>query len=138
MYDRLRRATLASFVMLIIQFGIGMAVNLYVKVPKSDHGAGIGHALTAGPYGITVHIVVGLLLILSAIGLVVQSVMARHRLMMVTSIIALVAILGAAGTGSAFVSDSQAGASLGMAVLSLVALFCYGLDLFVLGSPAAA
>lgn len=30
--------------MLLVQYGLGIGVNLYVKVPDSDHGAGIAAA----------------------------------------------------------------------------------------------
>lgn len=139
MHDKLRRASLASFVMLVIQFGIGMAVNLYVTVPKSDRGQGIGHALSTGPWGITVHVIVGLLLLLSAIGLLVQSIMARRRVLIATAVIGLLSILGATMEGGAFVRNGQAEASLLMAVLTLVALLAYGFNLYLLGetSPPA-
>ena len=36
---RLRRGSLAVLVLLVVEYAIGMYVNLYVTVPGADHGA---------------------------------------------------------------------------------------------------
>jgi hypothetical protein len=131
----LRRASLASLVLLVVQYGVGIAVNLYVTVPKADHGQGIGTIISTGPAGLTVHIVLGLLLILAAIGLIVQAVIARHRALIVTSVIGLLALAGAAAQGASFVSNGHQSASMVMAVLTGVAVLSYGVSLYLLGSP---
>ena len=99
----LRRASLAALVLLLIQYGIGIWVNLYVTVPAADHGHTISTAISSGPGALTVHIVLGLLLILAAATLVVQAIMARHPGVIVTSVIGLLALVGAAARGAAFV-----------------------------------
>ncbi len=50
---------------------------------------------------------------------------------------ALLAIVGAAASGAAFVGSGADGDSLAMALLTGVALLCYAVNLFVLG-PARA
>jgi hypothetical protein len=129
----LRRASLAALVLLVVQYGIGIAVNLYVTVPKADHGHGIGTAISTGPAGLTVHIVLGFLLILAAIGLVVQAVIARHRALIVTSVIGLLALAGAAAQGASFVGNGHQSASMVMAILTGVAILSYGASLYLLG-----
>ena len=116
--EGLRRASLAALVLLVVQYGIGIAVNLYVTVPKSDHGQTIVKVISTGPAGLTVHVVLGLLLILAAIGLVVQAVIARHRALIVTSVIGLLALAGAAAQGASFVGNGHQSASMVMAVLT--------------------
>jgi hypothetical protein len=69
----LRRASFTAFVLLVAQFALGIYVNLYVTVPSADHGHGFGQAITNGPAGLTVHIVLGLLLIVAALGFLVQA-----------------------------------------------------------------
>ena len=58
---------------LLIQYGLGMIVNLYVSVPARDQGGGlltaVGRALANGPAALTVHAALGLLLILGAVNL---------------------------------------------------------------------
>ena len=130
----LRRASLAALVLLLIQYGIGIGVNLYVTVPAADQGHTISSAISNGPGALTVHIVLGLLLILAAAYLVVRAIMARYGGVIVTSVIGLLALVGAAEQGAAFVDKAHASASMTMAILTGVALLCYGISLYLLGS----
>lgn len=136
----LRRITLGMAVGLLVQYGLGIAVNLYVTVPARDHGGGelaaIGRAFANGPAGLAIHAGLGLLLIVGAIQLVVRSVVARHRPLIWLSSISLLAILGAASSGAAFVNAGGNGPSLGMAMLTGVALLCMTIGLYVLGGAA--
>ena len=139
----LRRITLGMAVALLVQYGLGMVVNLYVTVPARDQGGGvfvaIGRAFANGPAGLAIHAGLGLLLVVGAIQLVVRSVLVRHRPLIWLSSVSLLAILGAAVNGAAFVNSSNAGASLGMAMLTGISLFCMTVGLYVLGStPGAA
>ena len=52
--------------------------------------------------------------------------------LLVTSVVGLVAILGAAGAGSSFAQDGADGASLGMAIATAVAMLCYTVNLVIL------
>jgi hypothetical protein len=134
----LRRASLAAFVILLIQYGIGMYVNLYVTVPAADQGQGFGKAISNGPATLSIHAVLGLLLVLAAIGLLVQALIARHWAVLTAAAIALVAIIGAAVEGARFVGQGAADASMTMAVLAGVAMLCYGAALYLLPSPRQA
>ena len=83
--ENLARGNLAAAIMLLIQYGLGIGVNLYVTLPAAGRGGrGIGDAFTSGP-ALAVHAVLGLLLILTALSMVVRSVIARHRASIVTS-----------------------------------------------------
>ena len=132
---QLRRAGIAALALLLIQSGIGIGVNLAVTVPAADHGHGIDTAISSGPAALSVHVVTGLLLILAAIGLVAQAVIARHRSVIITSAIALLAVTGAAFAGSGFVSSGRQAASAAMAILAGVALVSYAAGLFLLRPP---
>ena len=137
----LRRISLGMLAGLLIQYGMGMIVNLYVNVPARDHGGGVltavGRALANGPAALTVHAALGLLLILGAVNLVIRAAVLRLRLVTWLSVAGLLAIVGAAASGAAFVGSGTDGASLAMALLTGVALLCYALNLFALG-PARA
>jgi hypothetical protein len=131
----LRRASLASLVMLIVQFGLGIGVNLYVILPKAGSGGRkISQAFSNGP-ALALHVVLGLLLIVAAIGLLVQAVMARHGRVIALAALGLVAIAAAAMQGFSFVHDSTNAASMGMAVATAVAMLCYVVTLFVVRDP---
>jgi hypothetical protein len=132
---RLRRAGIAALALLLIQAGIGIGVNLAVTIPAADHGHGLGTAISNGPAALSVHVVTGLLLILAAIGLLAQAIVARHRPMIIASVLALLAITGAAFAGSGFVSSGREAASAAMAIFGGVALACYAAGLFLLRPP---
>jgi hypothetical protein len=139
----LRRITLGMAVALLVQYALGMVVNLYGTVPARDQGGGvftaIGRAFANGPASLAIHAGLGLLLIVGAIQLVVRSAVVRHRPLIWLSSVSLLAILGAALNGAAFVNAGDDGASLGMAMLTGIALLCMTIGLYVLGSaPGAA
>jgi hypothetical protein len=138
----LRGASFGALVMLIVQFAIGIVVNLYVTVPSADHGSGfltaIGRALSRGPAALATHAGLGLLIILAASGLIVRALLARHAAVLVLAVAGLLAILGAALNGVRFVESGAASASFAMALATAVAMLCYAIRLFVLGSSRAA
>jgi hypothetical protein len=136
--ENLARGNLAAAIMLLIQYGLGVGVNLYVTLPAVGHGGrGLGQAFSNGP-ALAVHTAVGLLLILTALSMVVRSAIARHRASIVTSVVGLLAILAAAGYGASFVRNGSDAASLGMALATGVALLCYIIGLFVTGQARQA
>ena len=67
--------------------------------------------------------------------LVVRAIADRRGFFMATALVTLLAVLGAAGSGAAFVNAGGNGASLGMGLLTAVALLCQVLNLFRLSSP---
>ena len=122
--------------MLVVQFALGTYVNLYVTVPSADHGHGFGQAIANGPAGLTLHIVLGLLLILAALGFLVQAILARRPALIAAAVLGLLAMVGAAASGSTFTGGGKDGASMAMALLAAVGLLCYGTSLFQLPRPA--
>jgi hypothetical protein len=136
--ERLRGASMGALVMLIIQFAIGMIVNLYATIPAGDKGSGfwtaIGRALGDGPASLTVHAILGLLLVVTSASLVVRAAASRLVPVIVTSSVGLLAVLGAAASGARFVSTGLNSASVSMALLTALAMLCYAVSLFILGS----
>lgn len=134
-----RRSSFGVAVALLIQYAVGLWVSVYVTVPARDQGGGIlaavGRALANGPAALGLHAALGLLLLLGSIVLVVRAVVARDRFFMVTTTVSLLAVLGAAGSGAAFVNNGQDGASLAMGLLTAVALLCQLINLLRLSAP---
>lgn len=132
----IRRASLGTSVALLIQYGLGMWVNLYATIPAGDQGGGefaaIGRALSHGPAGLAVHAGLGLLLLIGSVAPVVRAVADRRPAFIVTTGLSLLAVLGAAASGAAFVNAGTNGASLSMALLTAVALLCQVVNLFLL------
>jgi hypothetical protein len=134
-----RRSSFGVAVGLLIQYAVGLWVSVYVTVPARDQGGGtfaaVGRALANGPAALALHAALGLLLLLGSIILVVRAVVAGDRFFMVTTAVSLLAVLGAAGSGAAFVNNGQDGASLAMGLLTAVALLCQLINLFRLSTP---
>lgn len=136
----LRTNSAAICVMLLVQYGLGMGVNLYAQVPAADQGTGlavaVGRALTSQPAVLAAHTALGLLMLVAGISVLARAIRARHRQAIAASAVGLAAIVAAAFSGAAFVSNGQDGASMAMAVLTGVALLCYLANLLIV-SPAA-
>ena len=124
----LRPANLAALIVLIVQFALGMGVNLYVTLPAAGHP---GHASWFGNGALlALHAALGMILIIGAIFVLVRAIMARNATLIVTSAAGLVAILLAAFFGSGFTDKLTDGYSIGMALAFAVALACYAIGLF--------
>ena len=124
----LRQASLAILIVLIVQFALGISVNLYVTLPTVGHP---GHAswFGNGPL-LALHAALGMFLVLSAIFILIRAIMARNRTLIISSATGLAAILLAAFFGSSFTDKLTDGYSLGMAIAFAVALACYAIGLY--------
>jgi hypothetical protein len=131
----LRINALAGLVMLLIEYGLGVWTSLYAGLPASDHGKAtfdaFGGALAHGPVALSIHAVLGTLLIAAAVSVVVRAALVRQAALIVLGCVALIAIVAAWFSGAKFVSDAANGASFGMAVAAGVALLGYATILFM-------
>lgn len=135
---KLRRSSLGAVFALIVQYGLGMGVNLFVNVPDADQGKGMGSAIgksfSNGPAALAAHAGIGLLLVINVIVVLVTAFRAGHRTALVSSIVGALCVIGAAFSGANFVDKGADSASMTMAVLTGVAVACYALNLYVLGA----
>jgi hypothetical protein len=120
-----RLVSVAALIMLVLQYGLGIVLNLYVEVPAADAHAGLLTEISTSPFALTLHAVLGVALIGTAILLVARAVASRDQLLAVLATGGLTAIGGAFGAGEIFVRSGQDMASMAMAVLTGVALLCY-------------
>lgn len=123
---RIRMASFGALTMLILEFVLGTAYSLYGTAPTASRSIG----MFSSPL-LAIHVILGILLIVAAAVLVFRAAQARASLVLATSIVGLLAVLGAAGAGSAFTSHGANGASLGMAVGTAVAMLCYAANLLI-------
>jgi hypothetical protein len=123
--------------MLLIEYSLGISANLYSTLPAGDRGktllAGVGAAVGNGPLLVTLHAILGTLLLVTAIAALVRASRLGRRPLIALSATALLAILIAWLSGSAFVGHQKAPASLTMALAAAVAIVSYALVIFVLG-----
>jgi hypothetical protein len=115
----LRGNCMGAAVLLIIQFGLGVGVNLYVTLPrhKSFFATVFGSATLAG------HAIVALVLLGAAIGALVRAVRARKAIVFTAT--GLAAVLAAGFAGATFAGNQTNAASLAMALATAAAMFCY-------------
>ena len=115
----LRGNCMGAAVLLIVQFGLGIAVNLYVTLPKHKpfFSTVFGSALLAA------HVIVALVLLGAAISALVRAIRARR--VIVPTAIGLAAVLAAAIAGATFTGTQNTGASLAMALATAVAMVSY-------------
>jgi hypothetical protein len=123
--EAVRQVSLAALIMLVVQYGLGIILNLYIPVPISDAHAGLTQEIANGPVMLTLHALLGLALIGAALVLLVRAVRIEDQVMAVLATAGLTAIGGAFASGEIFVRNGQSGASLAMALLTGVALLCY-------------
>jgi len=124
-WAKLRYTSVTMLVMLVIQYGLGIILNLYVEVPASDAHGGLLTEVATAPPVLTVHAVLGIALIGTGILLVARAVAVRDRLLAVMATAGLTTLGGAFGAGEIFVRSGQDTASMAMAILTGLALLCY-------------
>jgi hypothetical protein len=125
----LRINSFAAVVMLMIEFGLGVGVNLYASLPASGNGKGLVGAFLAaiadGPIALTLHALIGTLLILTAIAAVVRASFVRRAPLTIVASAGLLAIVLAWLGGTRFVGSGGNGASLVMALATGIGVLCY-------------
>ena len=126
---RLRGSSFGLVAMLVIQFILGIIYNLYGTAPTSTKSIG----LFSSP-DLALHVVLGILLFIAAVGQLVQAIVVRHAPSIWLSALGLVSIIGAGFAGLGFTGSGASGASLGMSLAFAVALACYVVLVFALPS----
>jgi hypothetical protein len=139
---RLLAVNFAACLLLLIQFLLGMAVNLYVVLPGQHPGAGahnyftgaasgLGWVIAHGPVWAAVHAALGLALVLAAFAGLALNRGQHGRLATITSVLGALAILGAGFNGVSFLDYGHAFSSMIMAGLWALALACYLTGMFL-------
>jgi hypothetical protein len=122
----LRGNCMGAAVLLLIEFGLGMGVNLYVTVPA--HQPFFSTVFARG--ALAAHAVIAIFLLAAAVAALVRAIRARR--VIVWAAVGLVAIVAAAGAGAGFTSSGAAGASFAMALMTAIGLLSYLAAIFAL------
>lgn len=147
--SRLRQVTLTMLVLLLVQFGLGIGTNLYVRVPARHPGvnagnyfAGVGKGIAwvipHGAVALAAHAALGLALIVVGIALTVRSIASRRRGCLVSAVVGLLAIVAAGFNGISFLNYGHDVSSLVMGLLWAVAVLSYVVVLYLLPGPRSA
>jgi hypothetical protein len=144
---RLRRMILAAMVLVLVQSGIGMDVNLFVAIPAQHPGArpssyfsgsvrSVAWAVAHGAPALVTHAALGLALALLVIGVAVYAIRLGRRPVGAWSVLAGLLVIGAGFNGASFLDFNNDISSLIMALLAFSAVACYSAALYLLaGQP---
>jgi hypothetical protein len=121
-----RITVLITLVLLVLQYLLGMIANLEVSLPSGNAwGWALKHSLT-----IQLHIYLGTLLIVVAVVAVILSIVARHRVGIVASVVGLALLVFAWLSGAQFLATQHNDLSLRMALGFMGAFIAYLLGYF--------
>lgn len=139
---RLRLQAFGAVVMICVQAGLGMFVNLFVTVPRhhsgsapSEYFSGSFHsltwAITHGGVALALHSILGLLLAIMVIGIVVRAMIMGRRAITTWSILGALFTIGAGFNGANFLNYNNDVSSFLMVTLALGALLCYAVVIYL-------
>ncbi len=120
----LRPLCLIALIGLVIQFVLGIIVNLYVAIPDYSHASYI-QEIEKAPAFLTAHALVGLVLLVTAAALLIQAIALRAPAIITLVATGLAALLGAFIAGEVFVKNGADTASLSMSILTGLPLASY-------------
>jgi hypothetical protein len=148
MRQEFRNGFLSALIILIIQFLLGMSVNLFVTVTLDHPGANppeyfggvvqsVTWAILHGPILLVLHAVLGLILVFSGFGFLVRAIRMRRKGLIWTTAIGAVAILGAGFNGGSYLNYHQDFSSMIMATLFAIAVLAYVVGLYLVALDSA-
>jgi hypothetical protein len=133
---RLLAVNVTACLLLLIQYLLGMVVNVYVILPGRHPGAnaanyftgaasGLGWVISDGPGWAAAHAAFGMALAVAALASIALTWRQGSRLATVLSVLGALAIVGAGFNGASFLDYGHAFSSMIMAGLWALALACY-------------
>jgi hypothetical protein len=145
---QLRISFLFALVILIGQFLLGMAVNLFVKIPTDHPGAnpaeyfsGVAQSVTwailNGNLLLAIHTGFGLVLVIAAVGTLFQAIRNRRRGIVVSALFGFIGVLGAGFNGGSYLNYHQDFSSMLMATGFAIAVVAYSVGLYLASERAA-
>ena len=120
---------------LVAQFVVGMALDLFVKLPEahpvSGDIQGYFWALTnGGGAALTTHVVIATILLLGSIATLSFSIVARSKAWIVASSFGFLGVLAGFLNGLEFINNDLDKHSMAMAMGFIIALVSYGLGVY--------
>lgn len=141
-YRRLREGLVANVMFLVIQFLLGMGVNLFVQIPTkhpgsnpSEYFSGVAQSVTWALFHghplLILHAGLGLLLVLNSIRILVDSISVRTRAAILTSSLGAFGVVAAGFNGGSYLNYHEDFSSMLMSSGFAVAIASYGLGLYL-------
>ena len=137
---------LVTCLLLLIQYLLGMVVNLFVMLPARHPGAnaanyfagsaaGLGWLISSGPAWAAAHAAFGLALVVAAFAAIALTWRPGGRAARTIAILGALAIIGAGFNGLSFLTYGKNLSSMIMAGLWALALGCYLTGAVLAGRP---
>lgn len=125
---------MALLIALVVQYALGITVNLGSGPPPPKTGAGSGQgvatALSQGAPALIAHVALGMVLLFGAIAFLVLAARSRRTPLIIAAIVGLICIWVAFFTGGTFVSNGDDNTSLAMALQAAAAILSYLFGLY--------
>ncbi len=136
-YRRMRVGLAAILSLLVVQFAIGMYLNLFVELPKIHPGTtgsyapSIPWALAGGAgVALALHVVIWIVLTLGGIALLVQGIRSRRMVFIVGNALGFLFLLTAGSGGLGFLNRADDLESFMMAGGFILACIAYGATIY--------
>lgn len=137
-YRMVRVGLIIMLVLLVIQFCVGMYLNLYAELPDTHPGTSGSYAPSipwalAGHAGaaLAVHVTVWILLTLGAFAMLVRGIMSKRKAMIIGSSLGLLFILTSGSGGLSFLNRGGTNMDSLMMALGFIAAFVtYGVTFY--------
>ena len=144
---QLRITFVFALVMLIAQFLLGMALNLFVKIPTDhpssnppEYFSGVAQSVTwailHGNILLAIHAGFGAVLVLAAIGTLIQAIANRRRGIVVSAVVGFIGVLGAGFNGGSYLKYHEDFSSMIMATGFAIAVVAYSAGLYIAAGNA--
>lgn len=135
----LRINSFAAVVMILLEFSLGVGVNLFSTLPQADHGRAVftafRGAVTGGPVVLAVHALLGTVLLITGVSALARASLIRQPALISITVIAFLGIVVAWLSGARFVGTMANAVSMTMAIATAVSVLCYTLILFIVPKP---
>lgn len=131
--------------LILVQAGIGMYVNLYVTIPANHPGANppfsnylggsthsLAWALSHGAHTLVVHAVLGLALAAGVIATAAYAIRLRRWVIGILSVVGGLLVILAGFKGLSFLDFQNNSSSIFMALLAFGSIACYAAILYLL------
>lgn len=127
--SKLRTQAFGLLTGLSLQFLLGMYAALFVQFPENAHEGQLWKfAWTQVP--IAAHIIIGLGLLIGAIGLLIRSIKQKNKKWSITASIGAIAILIAIMSGARFIPTQQNILSYVMSIAFILAMLIYSWGIY--------
>jgi hypothetical protein len=141
-YRQLRTGLLVIVLLLVTQFLLGMAVNLFVTIPKNHPGSNppeyfsgvtqsVTWAILNGHALLQLHAALGLLLVAVSIGVLVRAIQSRQRGLIISTVFGFIGVLGAGFNGGSYLNYHEDFSSMLMSAGLAIAITSYVVTLYL-------